>query len=329
MTGFQRTLFLLVLCVLIPAMTAVAGGKAETKAETKAAEINYPTKPIQFVVPANPGGGTDLGARLVAEYLKDVLKQNIVITNMDGAGGTVAANYVHDARNDGYTLLYQHEAFVANRVFGLSKYNLKDDYVTVGGVFEVDTVCLFSKTIKSAEELKAKAAKQEVILGTEVGTSFHILFAAMKDKSGLNLKFVDTGAVSPTLAAMEGGQIDLAIVPLGVIKKSVDAGRYHVLGLTSAKERSKFVPDVPTLKELGVDVYMPKFFFLALPPKTPEAIAVVLREGLKKVMQNPEFQKKAEGYFYKAGFLSPENVYDLEKANFEIMNQYFSAIKKK
>ena len=322
----KRIALAFVLTVSLVFAQLFAAGKAES---TKEAGPAYPTKPIQFVVPANPGGGTDIGARLLAEYMKSVIGQNIVITNMPGAGGTVAANYVHDAKPDGYTMLYQHEAFVANRVFGLSKYTLKDDYVTAGGIFEVDTVCLFSKNIKSAAELKALAAKREVILGTEVGTSFHILFAAIKDKSGLNLKFVDTGAVNPTLAALEGDQIDIALVPLGVIKDAVKAGRYHVIGLTSAKERSKLAPEVPTMRELGVDVYMPKFFFLALPPGTPKEIADKVSDAMKKTMENPEIQKKATDLFYRAGFLTPETIYQMEKENFDLMSEYLPLVKKK
>ncbi len=324
MQALKKGVLFLALCAFLPAASVWAAGQGEAKA----AGVDYPTKPIQFVVPANPGGGTDLGARLLAEYLKDEIGQNIVITNMPGAGGTVAANHVHDAKPDGYTVLYQHEAFVANRVFGLSEYTLRDDYVTVGGPFEVDTVCLFSKTISNWDELKKKATEGEVILGTEVGTSFHILYAAIKDKSGLNIKFVDTGAVSPTLAAMEGGQIDIALVPLGVIKDAVEAGRYHVIGLTSAQQRSKFFPDIPTMKELGVDVYLPKFFFLALPPGTPEAVSSKLQSALESTMQNPELKEKARSYYYKADYMSPQDIYSKADATYDLLSRYVDLIKK-
>ncbi len=302
---------------------------ATGRAEGADPAANYPNKPIQFVVPANPGGGTDIGARLLAEYLAPEIGTSIIITNMNGAGGTVASNYVNDAEPDGYTLLYQHEGFVANRVFGLSNLTLHD-LVTAGGTFEVDTVCLFSKKLRSWDDLVQTAKQRQVILGTEVGTSFHILFEAIKDRAKLaNLKFVDTGAVSPTLAAMEGDQIDVALVPMGVIVDAVRAGRYHVLALVSSKERSKFAPDVPTLSELGVDVYMPKFFFQAFPPKTPASIVAKFRAALERAMKNPKLLERAAALYYKAAYLTPEQIYGMEQVNYDVMMQYISLLKKK
>ena len=313
----KRGIVLLVAMLMISTVIVWAAGQGE-----RAAGAAYPSRPIQFIVPANPGGGTDLGARLLAKYLQVEIGTDIVITNMAGAGGTVASSYVADAKPDGYTLLYQHESFVANRVFGLSDLDLRT-MSTAGGSFEVDTVCLFSKDIGSWDELVKMASQKTVILGTEVGTAFHILFEAIKDRSGLeNLKFVDTGAVTPTLAALEGGHIDIALSPLGVIRDQVKSGRYKVLALTSAKERSQFEPDVPTLIELGVDVYMPKFFFQAFPPKTPEPILNTFREALKRVMENPEFIAEGEALFYKTAYISPEELYEMEDAAFDILSVY-------
>lgn len=314
----KRGVFLLVALLLVSTTLVWAAGQAEGDQ----AGADYPSQPIQFIVPANPGGGTDIGARLLAKYLQEEIGTDIVITNMAGAGGTVASSYVAEAKPDGYTLLYQHESFVANRVFGLSDLDLRT-MSTAGGSFEVDTVCLFSKEIGSWDELVQIASRERVILGTEVGTAFHILFEAIKDRSGLdNLKFVDTGAVTPTLAALEGGHIDIALCPLGVLRDQVKSGHYKVLALTSAKERSKFVPDIPTLSELGVDVYMPKFFFQAFPPKTPEPIVDTFREALKRVMKNPAFIAEGEALFYKTAYISPEELYEMEEAAFEVLSTY-------
>lgn len=314
----KRLFFLLVALLVISSSFIWATGQTEGKQVGS----DYPSQPIQFIVPANPGGGTDVGARTLAKYLEDEIGVDIVITNMAGAGGTVASSYVDAAKPDGYSLLYQHESIVANRVFGLSDLDLRT-LSTAGGVFEVDTVCLFSKDISSWEELVRIASQKRVILGTEVGTAFHILFEAIKDRSGLeNLKFVDTGAVTPTLAALEGKHIDIALAPLGVIKDQVNRGHYKVLALTSTKERSEFVPDIPTLSELGIDVYLPKFFFLGFPPNTPEPILETFRDALKRVMKNPKFISEGEALFYKTAYISPQELYDMEDAAFDILSTY-------
>lgn len=302
---------------------AVASGEQEAQGAG-----DYPSRPIQLVVPANPGGGTDLGARLLSKYLTPVVDSEVVVTNMAGAGGTIAQDFVLAAEPDGYTVLYFHEAFVGNRVFGLTNTTLEDDFATVGGAYLVDTVVVISKDFESWEGVVSAAEDREVLLGTEVGTSFHILFEAIKDRSGLdNLRFVDTGAVTPTLAALEGEQIDLMITPLGVVSDSVDSGHLNVLATVSGTERSEFIPNVPTMAEVGVDVYLPKFYFMAMPPETPSERAQLLRDAVGEVVQDEAFQQEARGLNYKPIFLQPEDIYSLEEAAFEVLDTYGADIR--
>lgn len=323
MKEVRKTLMVLAAFMLFSVGMATASGQKESSGAE-----NYPTRAIQLVVPANPGGGTDLGARLLAKYLAPIIGTDVIVTNMPGAGGTVAQDFVIDSKPDGYTLLYFHEAFVANRVFGLSNTTFEDDFVTIGGPYLVDTVCLYSKNLRSWDDVVKAAQTREVLLGTEVGTSFHILFEAIKDRSGLkNLRFVDTGAVTPTLAAMEGDQIDLAITPMGVISDSVKAGHLHVLAFVSGKKRSEFAPDVPTLQELGVDVYMPKFYFMAMPKGTPEPRAEIFRNAVREALKNPKLLSEARDLFYTAGFIPPEEIYSMEHSAYDLMSKYAAKIK--
>ncbi len=320
MKAVSKSLLLVAFMLMSVAVLWAAG-----EGEAEGAE-DFPSRPIQIVVPANPGGGTDLSARLLAEYVSPVLGTEVVITNMPGAGGTVAQDFVLDADPDGYTIFYFHEAFVANRVFGLTDTTLKDDFVTVGGAYVVDTVSLYSKNFETFEEMVEAAEEGEVLFGSEVGAAFHIAFEAMKAGLGAeNMRFVDTGAVTPTLAAMEGDQIDIAMVPMGVIRDSVEAGHLNVLAFISTQERSDFAPDVPPMTELGVDVYMPKFYFLAMPPGTPEERAQIVRDAVREAAGNPEFQAKARERFFTPGFLSPEDIYAMEDANYDIMTEFADA----
>jgi putative tricarboxylic transport membrane protein len=323
MKAIRKILTVAVVLLLVSAAVVWAAGGEEADDASK-----YPDRPIQLVVPANPGGGTDAGARLLAKYMTPIIGTEVVVTNMPGAGGTVAQDFVIDSEADGYTLLYFHEAFVANRVFGLSDTTFKDDFVTIGGPYVVDTVCLYSKNYTSWDEVVAAARDGEVILGTEVGTSFHIVFEAIKDRSGLeNLRFVDTGAVTPTLAAMEGDQIDIALVPMGIIRDSVEAGHLNVLALISAEERSTFAPDVPTMTELGIEVYMPKFYFAAMPLGTSQERAAIFRDAMRQALSDPDLIAEAEELFFAAMFLEPEAIYRMEDVNFDLMNSYAEDIR--
>lgn len=317
MSKYIRTLLGVGLMFMVIGTSWSAGGRE------REAAADYPTRPIQIIAPANPGGGVDLSARILSKYLTPLLGAPVVVTNMAGAGGTIAQDHVLDSDPDGYTIFYFHEAFVANRVQGLTNTNLRDDFQTVGGAFLVETVSLFSKPFKTWDEMVAAAKEREVLFGSETGAAFQIAFNAMKAGLGLdNLRFVDTGAVAPTVAAMEGDQIHIAMAPMGTISDSVEAGRLNILAFLSTKERSQFAPEVPTMVELGVDVYMPKFFFLAMHPDTPTERVEILREALKQVTQDPAFLEEASAIGFTGGYLSPEDVYAMEAANYEIMTAF-------
>jgi tripartite-type tricarboxylate transporter receptor subunit TctC len=321
---FKKMMISVFVVFTVLSFNVFATGSSEATSE----KIDYPTRPIQIVVPANPGGGTDLGARLVAEFLQKELGQSVVVANMAGAGSTIGMNHVNSARPDGYTVLYINETIIANRVFGLSDFSLKDDYVVVGGPFEVDTTAVLSKDIKSFEELKEVAKKREIIFGAEAGSIQHIIFAAIKDETGMNMSFIDTGAVSPSLAALEGGHIDLTSAPLASFKDAYEARHYHALGFVSATKRSEFAPEVPTFTELGVDAFFPKIFILALPPSTPDSVANILRDALKRVVENKDFQDKARAYSYNPVFLTPEVIIEMEESLFKVMEKYVGLVKK-
>lgn len=324
MKALSKSLLLVAFMLMSVAVLWAAG-----EGEAEGAE-DYPTRPIQIIVPANPGGGTDLSSRLLAEYISPILGTEVVITNMPGAGGTVAQDFVLDADPDGYTIFYFHEAFVANRVFGLTDTNLRDDFVAVGGAYVVDTVSLYSKDFETFDDMVEAAEEREVLFGSEVGAAFHIAFEAMKaglGDAGENMRFVDTGAVTPTLAAMEGDQIDIGMVPMGVIRDSVEAGHLNVLAFISSRDRTDFAPEVPTMTELGIDVYMPKFYFLAMPPGTSEERAEIVRDAIEEAAQDPEFQERARELFFTPGFLAPEDLYEMEQANFEIMTEFADAVR--
>ena len=321
----MRVLYKSVLLLVSFMLLSVSIAWTAAQREAEAVE-DYPSRPIQLIVPANPGGGTDVSARLLAKYLTPLLDTQVVITNMPGAGGTIAQDYVLDSDPDGYTVFYFHEAFVANRVHGLTDTTMRDDFATVGGAFLVDTVCLYSKDFETWDDMVAAAEEREVLFGSEVGAAFHIAFEAMKAGLGLdNLRFIDTGAVTPTLAAMEGDQIDIAMVPMGIIRDSVEADHLNVLAFLSTRERSSLAPDVPTMTELGVDVYMPKFFHLQLPPDTPQELVQKLRAAVREAAEDPLIAEEAREIFFTAQYLSPEEVYEMADAVYELMTEFAEA----
>lgn len=266
-------------------LTGCGGGAKPT--------VQYPTKPIQVVVPAGAGGDTDTNARIFAKYLEKELGKPIVIVNAGGAGGTAGTRKVKDAPADGYTVLTYHNSLAVQKAIGLTDFSLAD--------FEVANVALLDDTnvyvvnanspYKSMQDVVAasKANPKSVKLGTEVGNLTHLWALAIEDKAGIKFNIVDAGAAAAKIAALMGNQIDIIPTQYGLVKQYVDAGNFRAIGILNDKRHPQ-IPDVPTFKEQGIDVAKTKYFFYAFPKGTPKEIVEKFNVASKKVSENPEYK---------------------------------------
>ncbi len=316
----RRLMGVLLAAMMTAGMLAGCSGKSENANNVKKETVTegatsdavgsdtaWPENPVQIIVGANAGGGIDTAARLIAKYMEQELGQPFVVSNVSGGAGSIAANQVKDADPDGYTMLVCHEALLTNKISGVTDFDY--DAFEAGGIpFKVYTTCLLSKKYKTFDEL-VKAAESNpgtVKFGTELATNDTAIIAMMEEQFDIQYQLVDAGAVSDQIAAMMGDHIDFMKAPVGLVKDYVTSGDFNILAFFN-EERNQEYPEVPTMKELGVDFVVDKFFFSAFPKGTDLAIVDKYSEALKRVCENPDFQADAANVQYAVEYVAPED----------------------
>jgi tripartite-type tricarboxylate transporter receptor subunit TctC len=272
------------------------------------AQSNYPTKAIQLIVPAGPGGDTDLNCRLVAKYLEKELGQPVVIVNVNGAGGSLGTRKVKDSAPDGYTAVFFHPSMVLNKILGLVEYGWSD--FENAGIGVMDNTNIFvvnaSSPYKSVTDVIAasKAKPGSVKYATETGGLTHIQGLAFEAEAGIKMNIVDVGAAAQKIVALLGKQVDVIGISYGIIKDYVASGRFRVIGVF-ADERNPNFQTVATFKEQGVDLSFTKFFYYLFPKGTPQDIVAKFSAALAKVTSNPDLQAELAKFMVSATYLKP------------------------
>jgi tripartite-type tricarboxylate transporter receptor subunit TctC len=263
-----------------------------------AALAQYPNRPVRVLVGFTPGGGVDINARLAASKLGEYLGQQFVVENRPGAGTNIANEAVAKAAPDGYTLLFNSPAVAINMsLYKNPPYDALRDLAAVS-VFSESTNILVvpaSLPVKSVKELVALAKEKPGVLNYSSagpGTTQHLAAELFKLRTGTKIVHVPYKGSAPSLTALIAGEVQLSFVNPVAIGQHVKSGRLRALGVAGAK-RTTFLPDVPTLKEAGVEgVEVPLWFGLLAPAGTPSEIVHALAAGVAKGAHSPDMQKK-------------------------------------
>ena len=267
-------------------LAALAGGQAQAA---------FPERPITLVVGFPPGGGGDLYGRLIATAMGKTLGQTVIVENRPGAGGNIAAGLVAKAAPDGYTILLAMSGNLA--VSPALKpqslpYKVPDDFAPIGLILEAPHG-LFVATpshFKTAREVIDAARQKELTFAsTGTGGAAHIGMETIKELGHLKLLHVPYKGSGPAITDMLGGQIDMFFATASPLVPQVQQGQLRVLALTG-RQRSPILPDVPTFKELGIDMTMTQWYGLAAPAGTPPAVLKVLSEHLSRALADPTVQ---------------------------------------
>jgi tripartite-type tricarboxylate transporter receptor subunit TctC len=269
---------------------------------------DYPSRPIEIVVPAKAGGGTDLNARVLSRSLQQVTGQPVAIINVSGAAGTIAANEVLDSKADGYKGLYFHADLIINSLMGMSGYRWQDKFKIAGIVsrsFDYAMIVRGNAPYNNVEQLKKYAASssKKPIYAMETGGIAHVLALAFQNKSGIKLNLVDIGGAADKISALLGGQVDIITMPYGNVRDYVANGDFKVIGVMGGA-RSPFADKIPTLKEQGIDIEHETFFFVAFPKKTPNAIVKKMSDYLKQATATAGFKKETEKLLYSVSYMN-------------------------
>jgi tripartite-type tricarboxylate transporter receptor subunit TctC len=258
----------------------------------------YPNRPARMLVGFTPGGGVDINARLAASKLSEYLGQQFVVENRPGAGTNIANEAVSKAAPDGYTLLFNSPAVAINMsLYQNPPYDALRDFAAVS-VFSESTNILVvpsSLPVKSVAELVALAREKPGALNYSsagAGSTQHLAAELFKLRTGTKIVHVPYKGSSPSLTALISGDVQLSFVNPVAIGQHIKSGRLRALGVAGAK-RSALMPEVPTIREAGVEgVEVPLWFGLLAPAGTPNEIVHALAAAVKKGANSPDMQKK-------------------------------------
>jgi tripartite-type tricarboxylate transporter receptor subunit TctC len=250
----------------------------------------FPDRPIKLVVPWAAGGDTDVIYRAFQPFFQKQLNGNIVIANVGGASGTKGAREVTSSPADGYTILALHDSIHSTYYTGVADVAYTD----------FQPICLVSATpsIVTASPkttwadfkaliADAKARPGQITVGASLGSTSHFFPAMVEKAAGVKFRYVPYDGTGPRMNALLGGHIDLAESNL-TQKGKVDAGQMKFLAL-AWDTRSPEVPNLPTLKELGIDVSYAVNRGLVAPKGTPEAVMVKLESACAAAAKDPGF----------------------------------------
>lgn len=261
-----------------------------------AGAAEWPEKPISLVVPLAPGGSTDTTARMLADGLREILGQAVVVENRPGAGGNIGATYVARARPDGYTFLVTTSTLATNvTLYKHMPIDAKTELEPVAQITSIPNVLIVNETFpaKTVEELAEHISKGEnaVHYGSAGnGTSQHLsgsLFNSMVNGDMVHIPYTGGAPANTDLLA---GQIQVVFSPLVEVLPFIDSGKVRALGVTT-KSRSERLPDVPAIGESlpGYEIALWNGVFA--PAGTPDDIVVKLNDAVNRALQEPRLQK--------------------------------------
>lgn len=290
-------------------------------ASSAQAQTAYPSQSIKFIVPYPAGGATDALARMVAQKMQDSWQQTVVVENKPGAGGTIGNHQVAKAPADGYTVLFGIVAMVQQITLMKLPYDPIKDFAPISRVAISPSVLAAAPNLpinnlpEFIKMVKAEPGKHS-IGSYGPGTSAHLQGALLNLQSGLDLTHVPYQGGAPLVTAMMGGQLSSAFLDAGSSKQHLP--KFKLLGVTGT-ERLSWLPNVPTLKEQGLNSYEPMGWFgLFLPAATPKPVVDKFSAETQRILKLPEVREKIEAMGLIPGGETNESFAKVMKSDAEI-----------
>jgi tripartite-type tricarboxylate transporter receptor subunit TctC len=259
--------------------------------------LDYPTRPVRFVVGYPAGGATDILARLIGQKLSERTGQQFVVENKPGAGNNIATESVVNAEPDGYTILLVNPAnYINASLYAKLSFNFLRDIAPVAAIHRTANVMTVAKdvTAKNVAEFIAdvKANPGKINMASSGnGTSVHLSGEMFMMMSGAKMQHIPYRGAAPAITDMLGGQVQVIFDNMPSIIQHIRAGSLRALAVTTA-ERSTLLPDVPTIAETVPGYEASALFGIGAPKKTPPEIIAKLNADVNAVLADPAVKAK-------------------------------------
>jgi tripartite-type tricarboxylate transporter receptor subunit TctC len=265
---------------------------------TSANAQNYPTKVVTMIVPFAAGGPTDTVARLIGGPMTKSLKQQIIVENVGGAGGTIAAGRVAKAAPDGYTILIHHIGMsTAPALYRKLRYNPITDFEPIGLINEVPMTLVAKKDFppKDLKELISyvKANKEKVnYANAGLGAASHLCGMLFMTALQTEVTTVPYSGTAPAMNDLLGGQVDFMCDQTTNTTSQIKAEKIKVYGVTTRK-RVPSLPKVPTMDEAGLKGFEVSIWHALYAPKgTPKTVIDTLTKALQAALKDPTIKQR-------------------------------------
>ena len=267
-------------------------------ATAASAQSPFPSKPLTLVVPFAPGGPTDAMARALANAIKPVLGQNMVVDNKAGAGGNIGAEFVAKAPADGHTVLFGTSGPLAINISLFNKlgYDPITSFAPVIQIGHLPNVLVVNPNVpaRTVAELvsyaKANPGKLSYASSGN-GASSHLAGVLFNMRTGTDIQHIPYKGTGPALNDLLGGQVTMSFTDVLTALPHIKAGKLRVLGVTAAT-RSAALPDTPTLMEQGLKEFdVSVFFGIVVPAGTHADVIAKLNSAFVQVLQQPDVKQ--------------------------------------
>lgn len=291
------------------------------------AQAAYPNKPIRFIVPYPPGGGTDIVARMLAQKMSESMGQPVLVENKPGASTIIGTETLVKAEPDGYTLALITDSHAINPTFFAKlPYDSEKDIDPVSQLVFVPLVMVAhpSLNVKTLPELiRAAKARPGRINYASIGpgTPHHLSMEWVKSLAGIDMTQIPYKGVAPALSDLVAGQVDLMFTGTSSALPYVKAGRLVALAVSSAKRQPSF-PDTPSVAEAA----LPAFDFMtwygsAVPAGTPKEITARLSREIAMALAQPDVKERLNTLGVVGAASSPEEFRAFMRAQTESLGR--------
>ena len=271
--------------IALTLLASVAGVQAQT----------YPSRTITIIVPFPPGGSTDTVARIMAERMRPVLGQPVIIENVGGAGGSTAVGRLARAAPDGYTIdIGQWDTHVGSIIYKLT-YDLEKDFAPIG-LISINPQLMIAKKALPADDLKGLVAWMKANPGKALfvnqNAAAKVTGILLQKATGTEFQYVPYRGAGPAMTDLLAGQVDLLVVQAAVALPQVQAGKIKAIANLSPR-RSPAMPEIPTSDESGVPgLYMSGWFGFFAPKGTPQEAIAKLNGAMAQALADPAIRAR-------------------------------------